>query len=419
MRELWLKPYSGKRRQITVFRTQITLGNGSGCDIQLNDPYVSPTHAELRLEAGGHGYAVHDLSSRNGVFLNGVRVKVAPLPSSGSLRLGRSVFSWGETDSDIEILDGGLVIADPSMRALVESVKRIAASNLPVLLLGETGTGKDVIAKMLHHWGSSSSGPFVPVNGALTGGTLAESELFGHRKGAFTGAEIPRLGALRSANGGTLFLDEVADVPSLTQVKLLRALESGEVKALGSDLCDRSDFRLVTATSRNIDRKIREGSFRNDLYYRIAGFVIHVPPLRERPKDISAIALRLAHDRKMELDSETERLLLQYPWPGNVRELRACVERAVVSARAGGVSCLLPEHLVGMEKNVSSTPVDGEWTPRTLEEIERESMAATLKRHGWSRTQAAKELGIARSTLWEKMKRYGLQGSTTGTPNSE
>jgi len=419
MRELWLKPYYGKKRRVTIQRTEITVGNCDSCDIRVDDPFVSPRHAEFRLEGMGAGYFVEDLSSRNGVFLNGVRVRSAPLPSSGTLRLGRSTLSWGESREGCELLDGGWIVADPSMKEVMESVRRVATTTLPVLLLGETGTGKDVIARMLHHWSSHPEGPFLPVNGALTGGALAESELFGHRKGAFTGAETARQGALRSANGGTLFLDEIADVPLATQVKLLRALESGEVKSLGADRSERSDFRLITATSRNLDRRIRDGEFRNDLYYRIAGCVIHVPPLRERLKDVSAIAEKLSADRGFSLDTEAESRLLQYSWPGNVRELRSCIERAAVMARGMGVSRILPEHLGPLERPVTIKESEDCWIPRTLGEIEREYLAASLERHGWSRTLAARELGIARSTLWAKMKGYGLTGPAIEIRDSE
>jgi len=201
-------------------------------------------------------------------------------------------------------------------------------------------------------------------------------------------------------------------------VKLLRALESGEVKCLGADKPERSDFRLVTATSRNLERKIRDGGFRNDLYYRIAGFVIHVPPLRERLKDISAIAEKVAADRGFGLDSETESRLLKYSWPGNVRELRSCVERAVVAARGAGVPRILPEHLGSLDQPMAAQRGEDSWVPRTLGEIEREFMVAALERHGWSRTLAARELGIARSTLWAKMKGYGLCGPATETRDS-
>lgn len=409
-RDLTLSPYHGRKRKVRLFRSEIVIGTAPGCDVRLDDPFVSARHAELCLEPGGFGYMVRDLSSKNGVFLNGVRVNSAPLPSAGTLRMGRSSFSWAEENTEPATLDHGWVVADPGMQAVMDSVKRAAACRIPVLLLGETGTGKDVLARILHQHGPGGSAPYVPVNCALTGGPLAESELFGHSKGAFTGAEAARLGALRSAHGGTLFLDEVADMPEGAQVKLLRALEGGEVKALGSDRAERSEFRLVSATSRDLDARVAEGAFRADLYFRIAGYVVHVPPLRQRPRDVVEIARKLALDRGLELDSAAEDRLLSYKWPGNVRELRACVERSIANAVASGIPRILADHLQGMDRPLSQRQLAaGREPPRTLLEVERHCLEAALERNGWSRLATSKELGISRSGLWEKMRRHGLK----------
>ncbi|MGZ3656673.1 MAG: sigma 54-interacting transcriptional regulator [Bdellovibrionota bacterium] len=408
-RELVLRPYFGTRRRVQLFRTLVVLGQAPDCDIRIEDPFVSPRHAEFRLSPGGDGYTVHDLSSRNGVFVNGVRVGVAPLPSQGTLRLGRSTISWVDPVPDAELGAEGCIVADPSMRAVLQSLRRVALSQLPVLLLGETGTGKDVLARLLHLWGPAMNGPYVPVNGGLTGGELADSELFGHHKGAFTGAESRRLGAIRSAQGGTLFLDEVADIPLATQVKLLRALENGEVKALGADNAERTNFRLVCATSRNVEKQIHDGGFRLDLYYRIAGFVIHVPPLRERPLDILAIARSLSAERGLSLDAEAEARLLSYRWPGNVRELRSAIERAAVIARGDGAERILREHIQGIDLTLSEPHSRENEKPLTLNEQERRFVLSALERNGWSRVAAARELGIARSSLLGKMRRFGLR----------
>jgi two-component system response regulator HydG len=246
------------------------------------------------------------------------------------------------------------------------------------------------------------------VNGALTGGTLAESELFGHKKGAFTGAETARLGALRAASGGTLFLDEVADIPASAQVKLLRAFEAGEVKALGADEPEHADFRLVSATSQDLESRISDGRFRLDLYFRVAGFTLVIPPLRDRPEDILAIAKRQLAERGLELDREAEGKLLSYRWPGNVRELRAALERAAVIARGENAVRVLEQHFVGLD---SGGFIAGKKPDRypTLQETEFICIKASLVRNGWSRSIAAKELGIARSTLFEKMRRYRLR----------
>jgi DNA-binding NtrC family response regulator len=410
MREITLKPYFGLRRRVQIFRTQIPIGRHADCELRLDDPFVSPCHAELRIHEGTNGYSVHDLGSRNGTFLNGVRVSSAPLPAQGTLRFGRSTISWSEPLPICDNSGSDWVVADPGMLALVESLRRVALSPLPVLLLGETGTGKDVLARLLHTAGPSATGPYIPINGALTGGTLAESELFGHKKGAFTGAENARQGAIRSAHGGTLFLDEVADVPTIAQVKLLRALETGEVKALGSDKADRADFRLVCATSRDLDRRVREGTFRQDLYYRIAGFVVHVPPLRERPLDVLAIARKLALQRELDLDSEAESRLLNHRWPGNVRELRSTMERAAVIARAEGSPRILPEHVQGLDLSPAEPEAQPSYRP-TLVEHERKLVLGALERNGWARGVTARELGIARSSLLGKMRKFGLRNT--------
>ena len=227
--------------------------------------------------------------------------------------------------------------------------------------------------------------------------------------GAFTGAEKARLGALRSAHGGSLFLDEVADIPAAAQVKLLRSLESGEVKPLGSDEAERADFRLISATSQNIDERVESGAFRIDLYFRIAGHVVYVPPLRERPLDILAMARQWLAEAELGLDSEAEAKLLSYRWPGNVRELKASLERARVHAQAEGSANVLSRHLAKLASGPVRVDASLSHRGRTLDEMEKECILGSLERNGWSRSAAATELGIARSTLFHKMKRFDLK----------
>lgn len=409
LRELVLQPYYGAKKRLRLVRTSYSIGTAKDCDIVIEDPAVSPLHARLSLLPGGEGYLVEDLASTNGTFLNGIRIKCAPLPAQGTLRLGRSTLSWSVAET--EITDGsehGWIFADPFMKQMVAQLRKVANSSLPVLLLGETGTGKEIFARLLHQWSHRAGGPYVAVNGALTGGTLAESELFGHKKGAFTGAETARLGALRAANSGTLFLDEVADIPASAQVKLLRALEAGEVKALGADEPERADFRLVTATSQDLEARISDGRFRLDLYFRVAGFTLVIPPLRDRPEDILAIARKHLADRGLELDRDAEGKLLSYRWPGNVRELRSSLERAVVVARGERAARVLEHHFLGMDSGGMAAAKKTDRYP-TLMEAELNCIKSALERNGWSRSIAAKELGIARSTLFEKMRRYRLR----------
>lgn len=409
MADVSIEPYHGGRRRQRWIRLSYVIGSADECDIRLDDPFVSPRHAEITVGSDG-GYRVRDLDSRNGVFLNGVRVAAAPLARQGVLRMGRSAIAWRGEGEDAPITEDWVAVEEGS-RQLLGELRDAARSPLPVLLLGETGTGKDLLARLLHRWSPRARAPYVAVNGGCMGGTLAESELFGHRRGAYTGAEQARLGALRSAHGGTLFLDEVADIPLPSQVKLLRAFESGEVKALGADQPERADFRLVSATSQNLDERLSSGQFRPDLYFRIAGFVLRVPPLRERPGDILAIAGRWLAAAGMELEGEAEGRLLSYRWPGNVRELKSVVDRAIVAARAEGCAKVMPRHLVGLQAGAMPAPMPARG--QTLEQMERECILASLERNGWARLVVAEELGIARSTLFEKMKRYGLRAGVS------
>jgi len=408
MADLELFPYNGRKRKVKLIRTLYTMGSASTCDITFQDPFLSDQHAEIRWKEEGDGYEILDLGSRNGVFLNGVRVARAPLPAAGILEIGRSRLQWREEGEEGNKYEKYGHFSDPLMLALIRQIKKVAASPLPVLILGETGTGKELVAQMIHDFSARGSGPFVAINGALTGGSLAESELFGHRKGAFTGADKPRMGAAKAAHRGTLFIDEVADIPKDAQVKLLRVIERGEVKPLGSDIPEIADFRLVSATSQRMEDKVKEKNFRADLYFRLCGFIITIPPLRDRPKDIIGIAESTATKWNKSLHSDCHGLLLSYSWPGNVRELISSVARACVEAKGDGVSILMPQHFGNLQSIV--VPVSSvDQGAFTLEEMERSAILRSLQRNGWGRRITSKELNIARSTLNEKMKRYQIK----------
>lgn len=408
MADLEVIPYNGRKRKVRLIRTLYTLGSGATCDIPFQDPFLSEMHAEIRWKQEREEYEVLDLGSRNGVFLNGVRVSRAPLPATGVLEIGRSRVLWREGKSDSSQYEKYGHFSDPKMLALIDQIKKVAASNLPVLIVGETGTGKELVSQMIHDFSPRESGPFVTINGALTGGSLAESELFGHRKGAFTGADQHRAGAVKTAHRGTLFIDEVADIPKDAQVKLLRVLEQGEVKPLGSDTPETADFRLVSATSQKMEDKVKEKNFRADLYFRICGTVIRIPPLRERPMDIIGIAEVAAKKWGKTLHPDNHGILLSYRWPGNVRELISAVALACAEAKGDGVSALLPQHFGTLSKEEVVKPLE-DHEAITLEEMEKSLILRSLKRNGWGRGITSKELNIARSTLNEKMKRYQIR----------
>lgn len=405
--EIHVKPFWGSRRKICLRHTLYSFGSQADCSVRIDDPYLSSQHAEIRWNEAGF-YEIIDLTSRNGTFLNGQAVLRAPLAAQGQIMIGRSLLSWGQDLALGQELDG-FVATDEITRALVKSVRQAAGSSLPVLFLGETGTGKDELARMVHRFSDRSSAPFVAVNAATLGGGLVDSELFGHRKGAFTGAESHRLGAIARAHRGVLFLDEIGDLPKDTQAKLLRTLESGEVRAVGADLPSQVDFRLVAATSRNLLDQVKKGSFRADLFYRVSGFLLQVPPLRKRREDILPLARAFLEGAVQEIGEESLCLLRGHSWPGNIRELKAAIQRASCRALSDNRKNILPEDL---DLNFELEAPEDQHSPRSLESIEKEAIQKALLRHGWARVMVAEELGIARSTLYEKMKKYRLGDST-------
>jgi transcriptional regulator with GAF, ATPase, and Fis domain len=300
-----------------------------------------------------------------------------------------------------------------AIRGVLEQVRHVAQARIPVLILGETGTGKELVARAIHEQSPRCDAPFVPVNcGALTD-SLLESELFGHRKGAFTGADQDKRGLFEEASGGTLFLDEIGDMSPALQVKLLRALETQEVRAVGDTGTKRVDVRLVSATNRDLESAIEEGSFRQDLFYRINTVTIYVPPLRRRRVDVPFLAQHFAEEfgasnaRRITLDEDFLDTLSRCDFPGNVRELRNAVERAI--ALASPEEPVSTRHLMSVTGRAlgPALPRDGTLRER-VELVEIEAIREALDRHDWNRTQAAEALGLSRQGLRYKMRRLGI-----------
>ena len=307
----------------------------------------------------------------------------------------------------------GLIAQSPAMHGVLDLVERVAPTDATVLIQGESGTGKEVIAKAIHHASVRAARPFVAVNCGAVPETLLESELFGYVRGAFTGAGVSKLGLFEEADGGTLFLDEVAEMPAALQVKLLRALQSGEVRRLGATQAATIDVRVLAATNGDLGARIAQGSFREDLFYRLNVIQMVLPPLRDRREDIPALAehflARTAAKlgRTLRLSPGALERLLRYPWPGNVRELENAVERAAILARTEAVEPDdLPPHVsAGLQLGPSPA------LPRqiTLAEAERTHILQTLERFGRNHSGAAEALGIGRTTLWRKLKEYGIE----------
>ncbi|MBI3464787.1 MAG: sigma-54-dependent Fis family transcriptional regulator [Planctomycetes bacterium] len=297
----------------------------------------------------------------------------------------------------------------PAMHAVGRLIDTVAPTDSTVLILGETGTGKELVASTLHDRSHRAKMPFVPVNCAALPENLVESELFGHRKGAFTGADQHRKGLFEVAHGGTLFLDEVGELDKAIQVKLLRFLESGEVRRVGENEPFRVDVRVVCATNRNLIDMVDKDDFRQDLYFRINTFEIQLPPLRERVDDLAELAQHLLTRRRSSrgasvatLSEEALEELRAYHWPGNVRELANVVEHAAILSGGGTI---LPEHLpqqlrLGRRPATAPAP-DG--SPPTLRDIEMEHILAVLEKHQGNKPVAARELGISLKTLYNKL----------------
>ncbi|MDO6460852.1 sigma 54-interacting transcriptional regulator [Granulosicoccaceae sp. 1_MG-2023] len=303
----------------------------------------------------------------------------------------------------------GLVGRSPAFKRMLALIVRVAPSEATVLLQGESGTGKELAAAAVHQASERVARPFVAVECTSLPETLFESELFGHEKGAFTGATQRKTGLVEAASGGTLFLDEVGDIPLSMQAKLLRLLETGTYRRVGSTELRQADIRVISATHRNLREMVREGSFRQDLYYRLNAFPIVVPPLRERGEDIvllsDSLLSRVAPGRRLQLSQASIDQLLQYRFPGNVRELRNILERA--SLMCDG-ELIEPEHLYleDMEKQPPGARVGG--GDSLLSEMERRTMAAAFAAHHGSRRELARKLGLSERTLYRKLKAYGL-----------
>ena len=306
----------------------------------------------------------------------------------------------------------GIVARSPAMRQLVDLARRVAKVDSTVLITGESGSGKERIARLVHEESTRAAGPFIAVNcGAITE-TLLESELFGHTRGAFTGATQDRPGLFEAANGGTLLLDEVGEVSPGMQVKLLRVLQEREIRRVGENKSRPVDVRVVAATNRDLAHEVAGGAFRQDLYYRLKVVELNVPPLRERRDDTLPLARVLLADAAVRMKRKISGLapaaadqLLRYEWPGNVRELENAMERAVALARGSRVEM---EDLAEEVRHAFPKPMATAGTVRPLDEVEKEYILAALELNGGNQTHTADQLRIGSATLYRKLKKYGL-----------
>jgi two-component system response regulator AtoC len=318
----------------------------------------------------------------------------------------------------------GLIGHSPAMQQVYKMIGRVAPTDSTVLIRGESGTGKELVVNAIHHYSPRSGKPLIKVNCASIPEALLESELFGHEKGAFTHALYRRIGRFEEASGGTLFLDEIGDLAPSLQAKLLRALQERTIERLGSNVPIHIDIRLIAATSRDLERAVAEGAFREDLYYRLNVVTILLPPLRERPQDIPALVEHfLARARKpVSITPEALALLCAYEWPGNVRQLENAVERAIVLARNG----VITEEQIELSPNPYVTQHDwrkqlplAEGYKAVIAQVEKALVERALREAQGNKTRAAEILGIQRRLLYEKMREHGLDLSAKPESRSE
>jgi PAS domain S-box-containing protein len=307
----------------------------------------------------------------------------------------------------------GILGRSPAMQELYELIDNVAQTESPVMIHGESGTGKELVARAVHEAGQRRNEPFIKVNCAALNENLLESELFGHTKGAYTGAERTRIGRFEAAHGGTIFLDEIGDIPLATQVKLLRVLEEKEIERVGDHTPIKIDVRIISATNKNLEKLITQGVFREDLYFRINVFPLNCPPLRDRKEDIPIIVQSFIRSNNhksgkkiLGLSPEALELLTAYRYPGNVRELRNAVEYAFVLCATGGIGIQhLPPKISGTAFACRETAALG---IDVAGEQEKEQLIEALRKSGGNQSEAARNLGVSRVTIWKRMKKHSV-----------
>lgn len=418
------------------------LGRGDSCDVVLLDGAASRRHA--RIESRGPDYYIVDLGSTNGSFVNGKRIHESKLIDGDEIVLGGVRIKFRAAMAGETMVVGGApprakdtntnATISPAARNLELNkneetspkaplgrnaqflaaravAERASLVDLPILLRGETGTGKEVFAHYIHSRSQRSSGPFIALHAAAIPAPLFEAELFGAEKGAYTGSDTAREGYLTSAAGGTLFLDEVGELPLDAQIKLLRVLDTGEFHSIGSSLTKRTQFRLIAATNRDLERSVRDGTFRGDLLFRLNAIEIKLPPLRERRDDLGILVSEFLKSTGKQPSEDLLEEVAARKWPGNLRELKHALERAAMMADG---EILHSEHLPMSSDMLDATislsnQEETRHSAVSLDEAEARAIQRALRKTGGKRGEAAKLLGISEPTLRRKLRRLHLE----------
>jgi DNA-binding NtrC family response regulator len=407
-----------REEPVSLIVTDLKMAEVSGMDVLRQAKVLSPETEVILLT--GHGTIE---SAVEAMRLGAFDYVTKPFESTELLHRVEKALEHHQLIGEVRLLRrqireqrgfGTLVGKSPEIQRVVELISRVAGTEATILIEGESGTGKELVARAIHSESPRAERPFVAINCGALPETLLESELFGHVKGAFTGATATKKGLFEEADHGTLFLDEIGDTSPATQIKLLRVLQEREIRRVGSNAPIKIDVRVLAATHRSLEELVRQGRFREDLFYRLNVVAIPLPPLRDRRDDISLLASHFleAAARRLgkpspRISHETMACLLEYPWPGNVRELENAIERAVLLASQ---ETIFPGDLPPSLQRPSTVEAPVSPTPRLirLEDVERDHILGTLEELGWNQARAAEVLGIGRNTLWRKLKDYGI-----------
>lgn len=415
---------NANRDELEIGPDPIVIGRNEACHLVVDDKKISAVH--LELVATERGVRVRDLGSRNGSFLGDTRIGEVFLLKPTNFSLGDTSFSFTpRTPEEVTISDvaefGPLVGASPKMRAVFDRLKKASPTDLTCLILGETGCGKELVAQAIHQASSRAAKPFVVVDCGAIPPTLAESALFGHERGSFTGAVDRRISPFVEADGGTVFLDEFGELPSDVQPKLLRALAEQRIKPVGSNTYRPVNVRVVAATRRDLVREVNAGTFRSDLYFRVAQIRVELPPLRERLEDIPALVKKMladlgdrtAYDR---VTSQSLERLMRHDWPGNVRELRNVVAVALAFQKEGPVD--LAAHIAPLVQAAETTPTRGrtfqDAKRDVLARFEREYFTALYAECNGNVSEIGRRSAMERAHVRGYLRRHGIADGTKG-----
>lgn len=415
-------------QEYLISKEVFTIGSGKQNDLTIEDSTISKRHCEITVEE--NGYRISDLGSTNGTYVQGVRITSAYLNPGSEFQIGMThiVFCPLMEEREIPLSSaeafGGMLGRSIAMRRIFHLAETYAPTDASIMITGETGTGKEIMAEEIHRHSRRAKRPFIVIDCAAMAKDLIESELFGHVKGAFTGANADREGAFEHADGGTVFLDEIGDLAIELQPKLLRVLEKREIRRVGDNKVRKIDVRIICATNRRLDEEVNAGHFREDLYYRLSVVRLELPPLRRRREDIPLIAKRFITDLKGPLAlkqvshfDESMEILKRHDWPGNVRELRNLIEVAFLAAKPPvdlsaflGLGRFMPETL--KEDEDDSVHADRPFKDaknELIDDFERKYVKDLLERNGNNVSQSARAAGIERAYLQRLMKKYDIR----------